>query len=261
MKLEGLKKAAIIELCNAKGIDYQGKSKRNLLDAIYQHEIDSIESAKEDGFDHELLKSKLTTLAEEYRDRLDQKITDRRAEMKEDDNSHYLVYRVLGISNVRGKLIDEYQNVGRFLYNYAGSFLEEAATLCFAFKNPKGKKTLVENTIGKKPKTFEIDFLDGSDAVEIKWRDATTDGDHITKEHTRVQVIRSHNYRPIRVMFYYPQREQAIRVQETLKTVYAGVNGLYYSEQDAWNYITENTGYNLLVMLTEIADTRTFDDE
>jgi len=44
--------------------------------------------------------------------------------MKEDDNSHYLVYRVLGITTEEGQLIDIYQNTGRFLYKYAVSFLE-----------------------------------------------------------------------------------------------------------------------------------------
>lgn len=34
----------------------------------------------------------------------------------------------------------------------------------------------------------------------------TTDGDHITKEHTRVKVIKACGYKPIRVMFYYPLR-------------------------------------------------------
>lgn len=95
------------------------------------------------------------------------------------------------------------------------------------FKFPDGIKTKVENTIGQRPKTFEIDFLNGNDAIEVKWRDATTDGDHITKEHTRVKVIREHGYKPIRVMFYYPQRDQAIRIQETLKTLYAGVGGVF----------------------------------
>ncbi|WP_308254985.1 ApaLI family restriction endonuclease [Geminocystis sp. GBBB08] len=62
-----------------------------------------------------------------------------------------------------------------------------------------------------------IDVLDGNDAIEIKWRDATTDGDHITKEHTRIKAIENHGYKPIRVMFYYPQREQAINIQQTLE--------------------------------------------
>ena len=66
--------------------------------------------------------------------------------MKEDDTSHYLIYRVLGISSNDGQLIDEYQNTGRFLYKYAGSFLEEAASLCLEFNNPEGKKQLLKIT-------------------------------------------------------------------------------------------------------------------
>lgn len=100
------------------------------------------------------------------------KIAGRTEDMKIDDNSHYLVYRVLGITTVEGQLIDLYQNTGRFLYKYAGSFLEEAAALCFNYKFPDGAKTKIVNTIGQKPKTFEIDFLNGNDALEVKWRDA-----------------------------------------------------------------------------------------
>jgi hypothetical protein len=61
-----------------------------------------------------------------------------------------------------------------------------------------------------------VDCLVGSDALEIKWRDATTDGDHITKEHTRMQAVRDAGYKPVRVMFYYPNREQAIRIPENI---------------------------------------------
>lgn len=199
---------------------------------------------------------KINDLANEYADNLKEKIINRKEEMKADDNSHYLIYRVLGISNDAGSLIDAYQNTGRFLYKYAGSFLEEAASLCLFFSNSKGGKTTVENTEGKKPKTFEIDFLNDNDAVELKWRDATTDGDHITKEHTRVKAIKGHGYKPIRVMFYYPQREQAIRIQEALKTIYNGVNGEYYAGDDAWDYLTKVSGYDLKSILIEIAERR-----
>ncbi|CAA6812040.1 MAG: Unknown protein [uncultured Sulfurovum sp.] len=48
--------------------------------------------------------------------------------MKLDDTSHYMIYKILGISFDEGILIDEYQNTGRFLYKYAGSFLEEVAS-------------------------------------------------------------------------------------------------------------------------------------
>jgi uncharacterized protein (DUF1810 family) len=47
----------------------------------------------------------------------------------------------LGISTQEGQLIDAYQNTGRFLYKYAGSFLEGAATLCFNFRFPEGVKS------------------------------------------------------------------------------------------------------------------------
>jgi len=205
----------------------------------------------------EELKQSIKNLAEIYSANLKGKIEARKEEMKADDNSHYLIYRVLGITTLEGQLIDTYQNTGRFLYKYAGSFLENAATLCFNYKFPDGIKTKVENTIGQRLKTFEIDFLNGNDALEVKWRDATTDGDHITKEHTRVQVIKGHGYKPIRVMFYYPQREQAIRIQETLKTLYAGVEGEYYGGDEAWDFLKQYTGIDLKEILTEIANERT----
>lgn len=205
----------------------------------------------------EELIQKIKVLAETYSATLNEQIAIRKEEMKADDTSHYLIYRVLGITSKDGQLIDEYQNVGRFLYKYAGSFLEAAATLCLNFKHAEGIKTRVANTIGQRPKTFEIDFLNGNDAIEVKWRDATTDGDHITKEHTRVKVIQEHGYKPIRIMFYYPQREQAIKVQETLKTLYAGVNGEYYGGNDAWEYLKKYSGVDLKAILTQIADERT----
>ena len=208
-----------------------------------------------------IISRKIKSLAQKYSDNLKSKIEARQEEMKTDDNSHYLIYRVLGITTQEGQLIDAYQNTGRFLYKYAGSFLEEAATLCLNYKFPDGIKTKVVNTIGQRPKTFEIDFLNENDALEVKWRDATTDGDHITKEHTRVQVIRAHGYKPIRVMFYYPQRDQAIRIQATLKTLYAGVEGEYYGGEDAWNYLRDYTGVDLKAILNDIANERTPTDE
>ena len=206
------------------------------------------------------LKENIKVLAQDYSTNLKGKIEARQEEMKADDNSHYLIYRVLGITMEEGQLIDSYQNTGRFLYKYAGSFLEEAATLCLKYKFPDGIKTKIENTIGQRPKTFEIDFLNGNDALEVKWRDATTDGDHITKEHTRVQVIHARGYKPIRVMFYYPQRDQAIRIQATLKTLYAGVEGEYYGGEDAWNYLHNYTGVDLKAILVDIANERTLEN-
>jgi hypothetical protein len=208
----------------------------------------------------EALKQSIKDLAEVYSAALKGKIESRKEEMKADDNSHYLVYRVLGISAKEGLLIDEYQNTGRLLYNRAGAFLEAVATLCLKFKFSQGTKTKIKNNIGQRPATFEIDFLHERDAIEIKWRDATTDGDHITKEHTRVQSIRKHGFKPIRIMFYYPQREQAIKIQQTLKTLYAGVGGEYYGGDEAWDFLQKYTGIDLKSILTEIANERAPED-
>ena len=59
---------------------------------------------------------RITSLAATYAENLRQVMDARVIEMEADDNSHYLLYRVLGISTSEGKKIDEYQNKGRFLY-------------------------------------------------------------------------------------------------------------------------------------------------
>jgi hypothetical protein len=193
-------------------------------------------------------------LALKYASELKSKIEGRVAEMEEDDTSHYLIYQVLGVSNEEGKLIDVYQNKGRFLYKYAGAFLEDAAKRCFLEKFPDSGSLRIENTIGLRPKTFEIDCLvENQRAVEIKWRDATTDGDHIIKEHTRLQAIAAAGYIPVRVMFYYPNRSQAVRIQKTLETLYHGVNGNYFYGDAAWNYVHSQTDTDLKSILERIA--------
>jgi len=199
----------------------------------------------------------IEALAGIYSSKLHRQIKTRKEEMRTEDTSHYLIYQVLGIEDREGRLIDEYQNTGRFLYKYAGSFLEDAARMCLTEAYPDGGKTKVVNSQGARPKTYEIDFLNGTDAIEIKWRDATTDGDHVTKEHTRVQVIKAHGFKPIRVMFYYPQRTQAIRIQQTLKTLYAGIGGEYFEREDAWHFLRDYSGIDLKSILLNIANRRT----
>ena len=193
-------------------------------------------------------------LARKYADQLKKAIDERLEEMKGDDQSHFLIYQVLGIGDQEGRLVDEYQNKGRFLYKYAGSFLEEAAKLCFLESFPNSGSVRVPNTQGRRPKTFEIDCLVAPDAIEIKWRDATTDGDHITKEHTRIHAIVDAGHTPIRVMFFYPNRAQAIKIQQTLETLYKGVKGQYYYGDAAWDYVKKRTGVDLLGILQTLAN-------
>jgi len=200
------------------------------------------------------IKAKLKAMASKYASELKAHVDARVQEMKSDDTSHYLVYHVLGVSDREGELIDVYQNKGRFLYKYAGAFLEAAAKLCFKEKYPESKAKRIPNTEGRRPKTFEIDCVVENDAIEIKWRDATTDGDHITKEHTRLAAVKNAGYDPVRVMFYYPNRDQAIRIQKTLQTLYEGMDGKYYFGDSAWDFVKKRTDIDLKAILEELAE-------
>lgn len=256
MKIHGLSKVELVEHAKVLELDIKGKKKTDLVTDILAHRRSIIDAARNNNLCLELLTEDINRIANRYASALDLKISDRKKEMTLDDNSHYLIYRVLGISYEDGSLIDQYQNTGRFLYKYAGAFLEEVAILCLFYANSEGSRKLVKNNQGSKPNTFEIDFLNGNDAIEIKWRDATTDGDHITKEHTRAAAIKSYGYTPIRIMFYYPQRDQAKKVQEALKAVYKGLDGEYYAGDEAWSYIQRVSGYDLKAILIDIANKR-----
>lgn len=203
-----------------------------------------------------MIENMIRDLANTYSLKLAKQIHNRELEMQNDDISHFLIYQVLGINRKEGLLIDSYQNKGRFLYKYAGSFLEDATKMCFKVAFPNSDSKRIPNTLGTRPKTFEIDCLNGNNAIEIKWRDATTDGDHITKEHTRIKVIKDSGFRPIRIMFYYPNREQAIKIQETLKTLYLGIGGEYYVGNEAWEYVKQQTNIDLQNILQQIAKER-----
>jgi hypothetical protein len=201
------------------------------------------------------IENKIRVLAQNYSVSLKNKMDDRVVEMDADDNSHYLIYRVLGVCLEEGKKIDIYQNKGRFLYNKAGAFLEKAAKICFKEKFSDAATVKIPNTLGLKPKNFEIDCLVSErDAIEIKWRDATTDGDHIIKEHTRIQNIAAAGFKPIRVMFYYPNRSQAIKIQQALETLYLGINGEYHYGLNAWKFIYDYTSVDLKTILETIAE-------
>jgi hypothetical protein len=174
--------------------------------------------------------------------------------MKEDDNAHYILYNALGVSNEEGNSIDVYQNKGRFLYKYAGTFIEKAAILCLKDAYTDAETTKIPNTISARPKQFEIDCLvENRDAFEIKWRDATTDGDHINKEHARMRAVAKHGFKPIRLMFFEPLRGQAIKIQAKLKELYISEGGEYYSGSEAWGFLLKYTNVDLKKIIDDIA--------
>ena len=185
-----------------------------------------------------------------YRSDCHKKIQERKEEMESDNNDHYLLYNVLGFTSEEGYQVDLQQNVGRFLYKYAGSLMEDLVINCFKMAHSDAEsKVNLKNTIDRSPKTVEIDCLIVNRAIEIKWKDATTDGDHIKKEHKRVKIIEDTGYLPIRLMFFEPNRDRAIRIQSRLKDLYEELGGEYYPGVAAWEYLKEDTGIDLREIL------------
>jgi hypothetical protein len=58
-------------------------------------------------------------------------------------------------------------------------------------------------------------------------------------------------------MFYYPNRDQAVRVQQALESLYHGVQGEYFHGAAAWAYVQERTEVDLLSILNGLAAERT----
>ena len=193
---------------------------------------------------------RLYEIISKYKEKLQKRILERKKEMEFDNKEHYILYNVLGITSEEGYQIDYQQNVGRFLYKYAGSLIEELAINCFKMAHKDAQeKVRLPNTIDQTPKTVEIDCLIGKRAIEIKWKDATTDGDHIKKEYKRVKIIKEAGYIPIRLMFFESNRSQAIKIQIKLKELYESIGGEYYSGDEAWEYLRNDTGIDLKKLL------------
>ncbi len=72
-----------------------------------------------------------------------------------------------------------------------------------------------------------------------------------------MQAISDAGHKPVRVMFYYPNREQAIRIQQTLESLYNSVKGEYHHADAAWAYVKRRTGVDLLGILKDLDAERT----
>lgn len=55
-------------------------------------------------------------------------------------------------------------------------------------------------------------------------------------------------------MFFYPNRDQAIKIQKTLETLYKGVHEEYYHGEAAWAYVEQKTQVPFKQILDELAE-------
>ena len=192
-----------------------------------------------------LIKS-LNYIFDEHKSTLKKKIDERKIEIKNEDNIHWELYSLLGNFNKSESFnMDFYQNVGRFFFKYAGSMLEEMVIKIFNDKK-NAEKIYLENTISSNPKKFEIDCFVKEDnkGHEIKWRDATTDGDHKKKEETKLKQMEKNGIIPVKIMFYMPERVQAKKIQTNIIKLYEKT-GFSYVGIEAWKYVKNYGGFDL----------------
>ncbi len=193
----------------------------------------------------------LRVIVTQHRDGLAKAVMARRRELLEDDTRHHELYRMLGVPPAECEPIDLYQNVGRFVFKYAGALLEYV-TRALLDEAGDGGPISIPNTVSANPKRFEIDCYTKLDnkAHEIKWRDATTDGDHIRKETNKIASILEARMVPVRIMYYMPVRTQAIRIQERILDTFRS-SGEAYVGDDAWAYVKNYSGIDLEALLKE----------
>jgi len=86
MKVERLKKAELDQYCKILGIETKGKNKTDLIADVYNHHRAEIDKAIKSGNSLDLLKLKISNLADEYANNLREKIDTRREEMKAGKN-------------------------------------------------------------------------------------------------------------------------------------------------------------------------------
>ncbi|MCV9964904.1 ApaLI family restriction endonuclease [Pararhizobium sp. BT-229] len=163
---------------------------------------------------------------------------------------HARVYRALGIDDKTGLELDERHMEARFVYTHAGRLMESISRTCIVSTRNAKSKVKVPNICGPKPKSFEIDVLaDETDGIEVKWRDATTDGDHITKEHWRVSSVKEAGYKPIRLMFFEPTGKEAVKIQDQLAAEYPLIGGEFHRGPAAFDFLKDYTGIDVLALL------------
>lgn len=170
----------------------------------------------------------------------------REREMGSDNHDHIMVYNALGVTAEEGRRIDLYQNKGRFLYAQAGRLIEDALMLCFKAADPTAAPLKIPNPAGERPSTFTVDCLAMDVAIEFKWRDATTDGDHVAKEAAKLKAVVEAGYSPVRLVLFEPNRASSRAIQSDLARLYASLGGTYLSGAPAWDYVQAKTGIDLL---------------
>lgn len=192
----------------------------------------------------EKLGKELTNIFEAERKRITAVIKKRMEKVRKEIPEYYEIMELYGFKKDDCMKLDIYHNTSRLTFRSLGKLLEDLTTTVLS--HTKGGHKLQLTNPNPPPTTFYIDWVIPKEnrAYEIKWRDATTDGDHVRKEEAKISAISNSGYKPIRVMYYRPTRLQAQAICDRVTRLYKK-HGEAYIGKDAWNHIKAYTGFDL----------------
>lgn len=177
----------------------------------------------------------------------------RRADLLQDANGHRMMTGALGVPDASLGSLDAAHNEARLLYRHCGNLAQTICGICFAAAFPGSGPRMIGNPVeGAKPRRYEIDWLMPTmEALEFKWRDATTDGDHVRKERARLSAVRKAGFVPVRIMLFQPERKAARKIQAALSMAYEAEGGVYLAGPEAFGFVHRRTGIDLASCLME----------
>lgn len=178
-----------------------------------------------------------------------QRIEQSLADLKQAQHDHEWMLELAGGVGEEIRQMESAHQSLRIIYRAAGSIMEESVKACLCrLKNYQPSQKL-DNLIGNRPKQHEVDCLVGNRAYEIKWRDATTDGDHRSKEIERIRNMLAHGLTPVRLMFFIPHNKSAMAIQQSVRKSYEELGGHYHCGPDAWEHVKKLSGHDLRQIL------------
>lgn len=177
-------------------------------------------------------------------------ITSRRARVEEKISAwrprtdHFEMYHVLGISDEEALLMEQGHYKVRVVAANLGRLVEDALVLAMTVSLPGAKpKYRLANVLSDRPKKYEIDCLIDNLAVEIKFRETTTDGDHARKEMGKLKSVIEHGLVPVRLVMYGQPNGY--------ERLYEEFGGVYLVGEKAWNWVQEKTGLDVHALLCQ----------
>jgi hypothetical protein len=195
-----------------------------------------------------ILKKSIVDLLHKRQHIFNQRIEARRKLFEGDEYEfHYNFYSMFGFEPEESRQLDYHHHVSRILFSHIGTFIQDIAYLCFYYKYKTTQMNFpVKNVISEKPKKFKIDILVNNQAIELKWRESTTDGDHFIKEEVKVHNALKHDYAPIKLVFCDSIYGQSKKASEKMKRMYIKNGGQFISGIDAWKYLDKLVGFDVL---------------